>query len=66
MLENEGRLGTSHWSVPGADGAVGFSGKCFPKDVQTFETALVKSGLHVDLIRAITDLNNEMRSNVKE
>jgi nucleotide sugar dehydrogenase len=66
MLENEGRLGSSHWSVPGSDGVAGFSGKCFPKDVKTFETALVKSGIHVDLIRAITDLNNEMRTNVKE
>jgi UDPglucose 6-dehydrogenase len=66
MLENEGRLGTSHWAVPGPDGVAGFSGKCFPKDVQTFETALVKSGIHVDLIRAVTDLNNEMRTNVKE
>jgi UDPglucose 6-dehydrogenase len=65
MLENEGRLGSSHWTVPGLDGVAGFSGKCFPKDVQTFETALVKSGIHVDLIRAITDLNNEMRTNVK-
>lgn len=62
MLENEGRLGTSHWSVPGNDGTPGFSGKCFPKDVKTFEAALVKSGLHVDLIRAVTDLNNEMRA----
>jgi nucleotide sugar dehydrogenase len=62
MLENEGRLGASHWAVPGADGVPGFSGKCFPKDVQTFETALVKSGIHVDLIRAVTDLNNEMRN----
>jgi UDPglucose 6-dehydrogenase len=66
MLENEGRLGTSHWSVPGHDGSPGFSGKCFPKDVKTFETALVKVGLHVDLARAISDLNNEMRTNVKE
>lgn len=66
MLENEGRLGSSHWAVPGFDGVPGFSGKCFPKDVQTFETALVKSGIHVDLIRAITDLNNEMRTNVEE
>jgi UDPglucose 6-dehydrogenase len=66
MLENEGRLGSSHWTVPGFDGVPGFSGKCFPKDVQTFETALVKSGLHVDLIRAVTDLNNEMRTNVQE
>jgi len=65
MLENEGRLGSSHWTVPGLDGVAGFSGKCFPKDVQTFETALVKSGIHVDLIRAIADLNNEMRTNVK-
>lgn len=62
MLENEGRLGTSHWTVPGADGMSGFSGKCFPKDVKTFEAALIKSGIHVDLIRAITDLNNEMRT----
>jgi len=65
MLENEGRLGASHWTVPGFDGVAGFSGKCFPKDVKTFETALVKSGIHVDLIRAITDLNNEMRTDVK-
>lgn len=62
MLENEGRLGGSHWSVPGADGTPGFSGKCFPKDVQTFETALVRAGIHVDLARAITDLNTEMRT----
>lgn len=63
MLENEGRLGTSHWAVPGFDGIAGFAGKCFPKDVKTFETALVRSNIHVDLIRAVTDLNNEMRSN---
>lgn len=63
LLTHEGRLGVSHWSVPGADGIKGFSGKCFPKDVKTFEAALVKSGLPVDLIRAITVLNESMRSN---
>lgn len=63
LLTHEGRLGVSHWSVPGADGMKGFSGKCFPKDVKTFEAALVKSGLPVDLIRAITVLNESMRSN---
>lgn len=63
LLENEGRLGASHWAVPGFDGQRGFGGKCFPKDVKTFETALIKSGQHIDLIRAITDLNNVMRSN---
>lgn len=63
LLTHEGRLGFSHWSVPGADGMPGFSGKCFPKDVKTFEAALVKSGIPIDLIRAITVLNESMRSN---
>jgi len=63
LLENEGRLGNSHWAVPGFDGQRGFGGKCFPKDVKTFETALVKSQIHIDLIRAVLDLNNEMRPN---
>jgi nucleotide sugar dehydrogenase len=62
LLENEGRLGRSHWSVPGLDGEPGFAGKCFPKDVKTFEAALIKSGIHVDLIRAISVLNQDMRT----
>jgi UDPglucose 6-dehydrogenase len=63
LLQSEGRLGSSHWQSPGPDGQAGYGGKCFPKDVRTFEAALVKSGIHVDLIRAITDLNREMRPN---
>lgn len=63
LLENEGRLGSSHWGVPGLDGKNGFGGKCFPKDVKTFEAALIKTGQHIDLIRAITDLNESMRPN---
>jgi UDPglucose 6-dehydrogenase len=27
------RLGMSHWAVPGPDGKKGFSGSCFPKDL---------------------------------
>lgn len=66
LLENEGRLGRSHWAVPGFDGLHGYGGNCFPKDVQTFETALVKAGQHIDLIRAIKDINTTMRSNEQE
>lgn len=62
LLENEGRLGRSHWAVPGADGMPGFAGKCFPKDVKTFEAALVKAGIPVDLIRSISTLNQHMRT----
>tara|TARA_A100001515_G_scaffold66714_2_gene52894 strand:- start:638 stop:1465 length:828 start_codon:yes stop_codon:yes gene_type:complete len=29
----DGRLGKSHWSVPGPDGHLGFGGSCFPKDI---------------------------------
>lgn len=62
LLENEGRLGHSHWTVPGNDGLPGFAGKCFPKDVKTFEAALVKAGIPVDLIRSISTLNQHMRT----
>lgn len=65
LLEHEGRLGRSHWDVPGPDGQYGFGGKCFPKDVRTFEAALIKSAIPVDLIRSITTLNDTMRSNGK-
>jgi UDPglucose 6-dehydrogenase len=66
LLENEGRLGSSHWAVPGFDGQRGFGGKCFPKDIKTFETALVKVGQHIDLIRGVIDINTTMRSNEHE
>lgn len=62
LLANEGRLGESHWQSPGPDGQAGFGGKCFPKDMQTFETALVKAGLPNNLAQAVLDLNKQMRS----
>jgi len=61
LLKNEGRLGDSHWQVPGPDGLRGFGGKCFPKDVLTFQTALSKVGISVDLIGAITTINDSLR-----
>lgn len=63
LLENEGRLGASHWAVPGNDGKLGFAGKCFPKDIRTFEADLIKTGIHVDLIRAVININDSLRSN---
>lgn len=62
LLESEGRLGTSHWTVPGADGKYGFSGKCFPKDIKTFEAELIRAGLFVDVIRGVSDINEELRN----
>lgn len=62
LLKSEGRLGQSHWDVPGADGLPGFAGKCFPKDVKTFEADLIRSKGFVDIVRGISDINNELRS----
>jgi UDPglucose 6-dehydrogenase len=65
LLANEGRLGSTHWDVPGPDGQKGFAGKCFPKDVKTFEADIIKSKIHVDLIRAISDINDTIRFNAE-
>jgi UDPglucose 6-dehydrogenase len=61
LLANEGRLGESHWASPGPDGQAGFGGKCFPKDMKTFETALIKAGLPSNMAQAVLDLNKQMR-----
>ena len=32
ILNNDSRLGNTHWNVPGHDGKFGFGGTCFPKE----------------------------------
>ena len=55
------RLGTTHWSVPGHDGRLGFGGKCFCKDINAL-IALAKT-LKVDpkIMQAAFDKNLEIR-----
>jgi len=36
LVLSDGRIGNSHWQVPGHDGSHGFGGKCFPKDLNAF------------------------------
>lgn len=61
ILKKEGRLGNSHWTVPGHDGKFGFGGTCFPKDTQTFSTALKNMGIQSDVIDAVLKINDEVR-----
>jgi len=61
LLKNEGRLGDSHWQVPGPDGLQGFGGKCFPKDALTFKTALSAVGISDQLISAVLSINESLR-----
>lgn len=61
VLQSEGRLGDTHWTVPGPDGKFGFGGTCFPKDTKTFETALKSAGIDDELITAVNNTNNKIR-----
>tara|TARA_R100000664_G_scaffold692_1_gene2057 strand:+ start:1511 stop:2356 length:846 start_codon:yes stop_codon:yes gene_type:complete len=55
----DGRLGESHWAVPGPDGKFGFGGSCFPKDIN----ALIK--LSEDFGMYLTTLNGAWNTNLR-
>ena len=59
----DSRLGTSHWSVPGPDGDLGFGGHCFPKDL----SAIIKMTEELDttnnILKATKQTNNKIRKN---
>lgn len=56
------RLGPSHWAVPGPDGARGFGGHCFPKDINAM--LVLSRGLGIDptVMRAAWHKNLEVRT----
>ena len=53
------RLGSSHWTVPGPDGMLGYGGYCFPKDV----SALIHSEYneHLSLLKHQFEVNGLIR-----
>jgi UDP-glucose 6-dehydrogenase len=46
----DGRIGLSHTRVPGPDGALGFGGTCFPKDVASLICQFSGSGVDCPLL----------------
>lgn len=56
------RLGSSHWSVPGPDGARGFGGHCFPKDVNAMLVVAQALGVDLTVTRAAWHKNLEVRT----
>jgi len=58
----DSRLGTSHWSVPGPDGARGYGGHCFPKDINAMIDVAKKSGVDPKVLTAAWEKNLEVRS----
>ena len=55
------RLGTSHWSVPGPDGSVGFGQKCFPKDLNALVYLAIELGVDPKVMRAAWEKNLQVR-----
>lgn len=55
------RLGTSHWSVPGPDGDVGFSGSCFPKDLNALISLAEDLECHPNVLKAAWETNLRVR-----
>ena len=54
----DGRLGKSHWAVPGPDGDYGFGGHCLPKDISA-----IVNDFGSDLLKSVIDVNDKVRKN---
>ncbi len=49
---SDGRIGISHYQVPGFDGNPGFGGTCFPKDINALIKSFEKCGIDPVLLKA--------------
>jgi len=59
---SDGRIGQSHYDVPGHDGEYGFGGTCFPKDINAMIKTMEAEGLSPDLLKAVWEKNKVIRS----
>lgn len=55
------RLGTSHWRVPGPDGKKGFSGSCFPKDINALIKIMEDNSVQPHVLKAAWQTNLSVR-----
>jgi len=55
------RLGTTHWSVPGPDGKLGFGGSCFPKDINALINFAKEIGIKPTVLGSVWEKNLEVR-----
>ena len=58
---NDGRIGRSHFKVPGPDGNFGWGGHCFPKDNRAYKAFAEELGIDVKMVDAAWDVNESMR-----
>ena len=61
MVLADGRIGNSHWQVPGHDRQMGFGGKCFPKDLTALIYHAKELGVDPKVMEAAWKKNLEVR-----
>jgi len=54
---SDGRIGISHYQVPGHDGKLGFGGTCFPKDINALIKSFEKIGVEPLVLKAAWERN---------
>jgi len=60
---SDGRIGISHYQVPGFDGSFGFGGTCFPKDINALIKSFEEVGVDPVLLKAAWKRNLLVRDN---
>ena len=59
---SDGRIGISHYQVPGHDGNFGFGGTCFPKDINALIKSFEKAGADPLVLKAAWERNLLVRN----
>jgi len=59
----DGRIGNSHWEVPGHDGDYGIGGLCFPKDLNALKQLAKDLDVEPTILEAVWKKNLEVRKN---
>ena len=62
-IMSDGRIGHSHYQVPGFDGDMGFGGGCFPKDINAFINTMEESEIDPIVLKAVWEQNKNVRKN---
>lgn len=60
---SDGRIGISHYQVPGHDGDYGFGGTCFPKDINAFIKTFKENDIEPLILQAAWNRNLTVRQN---
>ena len=57
----DGRIGTSHYQVPGPDGQKGFGGICFSKDINALIYTMKENNIDPLVLDAVWEQNKKIR-----